>query len=195
MYLIFANLSDNSTRVRLSGTELGTDYINASSIECHGRAYIAAQAPLPPTTQDFYRMIWEFLSPVIVCLSPWEESGKAKAFNYLPSFTKSIVFKKFPLEIELIKEDTSNPHFACRTLNIRRVDVDDNMTVYHFQYHNWLEHGTPEKDNFMQFVAKVHEVAAKKSQRPITVHCSGGISQTGLFILLRWVSWMYVLTS
>lgn len=171
--------------MRLSGTEPGADFINASSIECHGKLYIAAQAPLPQTTQDFYRMIWEYFSPVVVNLSPWEENGKVKAFNYLPTFTKSLIFKKFPLEIELIKEDTSNPNCVFRTLNVRRVDVDDNMMVHHFQYLNWMEHGVPDKDHFMQFVTKVHEVAAKKPQYPITVHCSGGISQTGLFILLR----------
>ncbi len=38
--------------------------------------YIAAQAPLPNTFGDFFRMIWENNCEVIIMLTRWIENGK-----------------------------------------------------------------------------------------------------------------------
>ena len=56
----------------------GSDYINASHIDSYHnrRAFIATQAPLPHTTGDFWRMIWQCNSPVIVMLTELVEKGQ-----------------------------------------------------------------------------------------------------------------------
>ena len=46
-------------------------------------AYIAAQAPLQETVNDFWRMIWEFKSKAIVMLCNFEESGQVSDINLL----------------------------------------------------------------------------------------------------------------
>lgn len=65
-----------SNRVKLSsirGVD-GSDYINASYIDSYRMrsAFIATQTPPPAFTEDFWRMIWESGSSIIVQLDPYE---------------------------------------------------------------------------------------------------------------------------
>ena len=71
----------DSTRVRLlnpAGMLAGSDYINASHIDGYIQqgAFIATQAPLQTTFEDFWRMIWEQDCRSIVMLSKEQEAGK-----------------------------------------------------------------------------------------------------------------------
>ena len=43
---------------------------------CQPRAYIATQAPVPDTFEDFWRMVWEQESAAVVMLTREEEAGK-----------------------------------------------------------------------------------------------------------------------
>ena len=82
-------LPDESTRVclmPLRGVE-GADYINASFIDGYRyrSAYIATQGPLPQTCEDFWRMLWEHNSNIIVMLTKVNEMGRDKCHQYWPS--------------------------------------------------------------------------------------------------------------
>ncbi|VDN19729.1 unnamed protein product [Dibothriocephalus latus] len=68
------------TRVSLTpirGIE-GSDYINANYIDSYRKrqAYIATQGPMAETLEDFWRMIWEHNSAIIVMLNKPMEQGK-----------------------------------------------------------------------------------------------------------------------
>ena len=57
-------LANEESRVRLAPLETGDeDYINANYVDGDipnsKRAYILTQAPLPQTTGDFWRMVWQ----------------------------------------------------------------------------------------------------------------------------------------
>lgn len=72
-------------RVRLQNVPNGScDYINASHIkaEFSNRHYIATQAPIPATFNDFWRVVWEQGVRVIVMLTAEAEGGQVKSHVY-----------------------------------------------------------------------------------------------------------------
>ena len=48
------------------------------------RAFLATQGPLPDTTDDFWRMVWENNSATIVMLTQEREAGKIRCHKYWP---------------------------------------------------------------------------------------------------------------
>ncbi|EXJ58756.1 hypothetical protein A1O7_06186 [Cladophialophora yegresii CBS 114405] len=73
------------TRVRLQNVPNGScDYINASHVkaEFSNRRYIATQAPIPATFNDFWRVVWEQDVRVIVMLTAEAEGGQVKSHVY-----------------------------------------------------------------------------------------------------------------
>ncbi|TGZ61872.1 hypothetical protein CRM22_007752 [Opisthorchis felineus] len=71
---------------QLSPSDVDTDYINANYLDgyCKQNAYIATQGPLPQTVGDFWRMIWEQRSAMIVSMTRLEERARVKCEQYWP---------------------------------------------------------------------------------------------------------------
>ncbi|KAJ5090426.1 hypothetical protein N7532_009110 [Penicillium argentinense] len=73
------------SRVRLEGVPLGDcDYVNANHIqaELSNRRYIATQAPVPDTFNDFWRVVWEQDVRLLVSLTAEMERGQVKSHPY-----------------------------------------------------------------------------------------------------------------
>lgn len=65
------------------------DYVNASFLESKmgedpAWAYIATQGPLPHTVVDFWAMVWQQSSNVVVMLTRLVEQGALKCAAYMP---------------------------------------------------------------------------------------------------------------
>lgn len=76
------------------GEDSSGDYINASYIDGEwdggARAYIAAQGPKEGTIHDFWRMVWQVQSVVVVMLTREFEAGRCKCSHYWPNATASL---------------------------------------------------------------------------------------------------------
>ena len=73
------------TRVRLQGQPADAcDYVNANYVQAHysNKRYIATQAPIPATFEDFWRVVWEQDARVIVMLTAESEGGQVKSHPY-----------------------------------------------------------------------------------------------------------------
>ncbi|XP_066595289.1 tyrosine-protein phosphatase Lar isoform X3 [Prorops nasuta] len=162
----------------------GSDYINASIIDGYRYrgAYIATQGPLCDTTDDFWRMLWEHNSTIVVMLTKLKEMGREKCHQYWPS-DRSIRYQCFV--VDPIAE-YNMPQYILREFKVTDARDGASRTVRQFQFIDWPEQGVPKSgDGFIDFIGQVHKTKEQFGQDgPITVHCSAGVGRTGVFITL-----------
>lgn len=173
------------SRVKLVSTdeEEGADYINANFIPGYTsvQEYIATQGPLPDTRNEFWKMILQQKSQVIVMLTQCNEKRRIKCDHYWPFTTEPVSYGD--IMVEMVSED-EQPDWAFRVFRVSQ--ADDAQHVLHFNFTAWPDHGVPASsaaESILQFVFMVRQKAAK-TKGPITVHCSAGVGRTGTFIAL-----------
>ncbi|XP_060802396.1 tyrosine-protein phosphatase Lar isoform X2 [Amyelois transitella] len=175
-----------SSRVCLTPRD-GSDYINASFVDGYRyrSAYIATQGPLPDTTDDFWRMLWEHNSTIIVMLTKLKEMGREKCHQYWPS-DRSVRYQCFV--VDPIAE-YNMPQYILREFKVTDARDGASRTVRQFQFTDWPEQGVPKSgEGFIDFLGQVHKTKEQFGQDgPITVHCSAGVGRTGVFITLSTV--------
>jgi len=82
--------------------------------------YIAAQGPLPTTCVDFWQMIWEQQSTLVVMLTTEVERGRIKCHQYWPNLYETADHGH--LQITCVKEEKTSS-FAFREFNLTHVEV------------------------------------------------------------------------
>ncbi|CAG8446766.1 5259_t:CDS:2 [Ambispora gerdemannii] len=188
-------------RVKLNQPgEGGCDYVNASFIQAKGcdTRYIATQGPLPATYDDFWRVIWEQNSRVIVMLTKEEEAGRIQCHRYWSQCTKSpCMFGS--MSCILISE--TNPWVTAdgkldTTIIIRKFHLQNTtepsappreITQIHFL--GWPDFGIPESPcQLLKLIDTANEIQSRAAQSsslqaigPMIVHCSAGCGRTGAF--------------
>ncbi|XP_019855187.1 PREDICTED: receptor-type tyrosine-protein phosphatase F-like isoform X2 [Amphimedon queenslandica] len=175
----------DKTRCKLStipGVD-GSDYINANFIEGYhkGKAFIATQGPLPDTSDDFWRMVWEHKSSTIIMLANEREGGKAMCHKYWPD-SGTQMYGFFEITLHSMKE---YPDYILREFKI--VDSRDaegsSQHVKQFQYVSWPSKGVPDSAiGLLDVREQVEKWQRNSGDKPIVVHCSGGCGRTGTYI-------------
>ncbi|XP_069797794.1 receptor-type tyrosine-protein phosphatase R-like isoform X3 [Narcine bancroftii] len=166
------------TRVLLSSEKNGDQlksYINANYIRGFGgkeKAYIATQGPMVNTVSDFWEMVWQEDSPLIVMITKLKEKNE-KCVVYWPE--KQGSFGRFDLVVNNLKE--------CVGYSVRDISMKNNKhsrNVKHYWFSSWPDHKTPDTAqsllDFVQEVEKSRQLAGDRG--PIVVHCRGGMIQT-----------------
>lgn len=187
-------LANEESRVRLAPLETGDeDYINANYIDGDvpnsKRAYILTQAPLPHTTGDFWRMVWQEKCPVIACLTMLRENHKIKAHKYWPDdgqmqqhgkifvvHNLSVLFKNIIVRSFTVWKDGENVH---------------PMEVLQLHYQDWPDFGTPAStDSIRALSSLLSALKDRRKQRngetgPAIIHCSAGVGRAGTFVAIH----------
>ncbi|XP_076577839.1 receptor-type tyrosine-protein phosphatase O isoform X1 [Chaetodon auriga] len=161
----------------------GSDYINANYIPGykHGKEYIATQGPLPETRNDFWKMVLQQKSPIIVMLTQCNERRRVKCDHYWPFTDEPVMYGE--ISVEMLSESES-PEWTIRKFRLGY--ADESQDVLHLNYTSWPDHGVPTVnaiESILQFVHIVRQ-QANRTKDPVIVHCSAGVGRTGTFIAL-----------
>ncbi|KAJ2808515.1 hypothetical protein H4R20_000842 [Coemansia guatemalensis] len=187
------------------GTEAGgaakNDYVNASYIAYFdGPLYIATQGPLPATVVDFWRMVWEENTRVIVMLTTEFENGRPKCHRYWPPHEgEAAMYGDLCVEFQVEAQHPDDPSVIARRLRLTRPAVSDSIVcITHLQYVGWVDHCVPENPLGVlrlrqlarqaqaegELAAAAEEGAENISRIPMVVHCSAGCGRTGAFCVI-----------
>nr|XP_016850804.1 PREDICTED: tyrosine-protein phosphatase non-receptor type 6 [Anolis carolinensis] len=173
------------------GNVAGSDYINANYIkntmvspeECT-KTYIASQGCLEATINDFWQMVWQENSRIIVMTTREVEKGRNKCVPYWPEVGSSKEYR--PYIVENFGEHDAL-EYKLRQLRISPIDDGEAVRdIWHYQYLSWPDHGVPsEPGGVLGFLDQINQ---KQESIPaagsIVVHCSAGIGRTGTIIVI-----------
>ncbi|OXU28437.1 hypothetical protein TSAR_008409 [Trichomalopsis sarcophagae] len=187
------------SRVCLSQLENdpSSDYINANFVDGYKQknAFISTQGPLPKTCPDFWRMVWEQQTLVIVMTTRVVERGRTKCAQYWgPEPGDQVTAGNFT--ITSLEVDT-NPDYTITKLLLTNNKTEETREVCHMLYTAWPDYGVPQSAKaLLQFLSLVRQQqnkllasrgdtwAGHPRGPPIVVHCSAGIGRTGTFCTL-----------
>ncbi|XP_061395366.1 tyrosine-protein phosphatase corkscrew-like isoform X1 [Musca vetustissima] len=150
------------------------------------KTYIATQGCLANTITDFWNMIWQENTRVIVMTTKEFERGKNKCAKYWPDEGQTKQFG--PAKIQCVSENSTNDYTLREFLFSWRDQPERRIFHYHFQV--WPDHGVPADPgcvlNFLQDVNTKQGQLTQAGDKPgpICVHCSAGIGRTGTFIVI-----------
>ncbi|KAI8129500.1 Tyrosine-protein phosphatase non-receptor type 9 [Lucilia cuprina] len=125
-----------------------TEYINANYVTGPKDApnyYIACQAPLESTVEDFWRMIWEQQSRVIIQATDLIENGVEKCAEYLPPSVTLDNHSSFgDFQITLQNREVKDK-YAISTILLKNVNENASRELTHYWY-KWPEVGVPAEE-------------------------------------------------
>ncbi|XP_073427845.1 receptor-type tyrosine-protein phosphatase C isoform X2 [Dendrobates tinctorius] len=162
--------------------EPGSDYINASYINGfkEPRKYIAAQGPKEETMNDFWRMIWEQKSTIIVMVTRCEEGNRNKCAQYWPlNEERAEDYGDITVKIT---EEKFFPDYITRKLHITSRREKSERDITHIQFTVWPDHGVPDDPNLLLKLRRRVNALSNFFSGPIIVHCSAGVGRTGTYI-------------
>ena len=136
---------------------------------------------------DFWRMLWQENTRVIVMTCSEVERGKNKCARYWTDKDTTRTFKNIMVTCTL--EEKNRSHIV-RELRATKEGDPEERVIYHYHFVAWPDHGIP--NDAMDVLGFLNEVNTRqnsfrnegKNPGPIVVHCSAGIGRTGTFIII-----------
>uniref|UniRef100_A0A8C7TR42 protein-tyrosine-phosphatase n=1 Tax=Oncorhynchus mykiss TaxID=8022 RepID=A0A8C7TR42_ONCMY len=171
----------DTTRVEIREADAdvpGSDYINANYIR-EGKVFIATQGCLQNTVVDFWKMVYQENTHVIVMTTKEMERGRNKCVRYWPDLNATKEFGK--VCVKNVEERPAQDYI------LRELEVTEPMRyIWHYQYLSWPDHGVPnEPGGVLSFLEQVNRTQTTiRDTGPIVVHCSAGIGRTGTIIVI-----------
>uniref|UniRef100_A0A7N6ATE5 Receptor-type tyrosine-protein phosphatase C n=1 Tax=Anabas testudineus TaxID=64144 RepID=A0A7N6ATE5_ANATE len=157
----------NRVQLTTGNGEAGCDYINASYID-------------EDTVSDFWRMVWEQQSSIIVMVTRCEEGNRVKCAQYWPSPERETeIYEEFI--VKLGSEDHC-PDYIIRHLSLTNREKNSEREVTHIQFTSWPDHGVPGEPHLLLKLRRRVNAFKNFFSGPIVVHCSAGVGRTGTYM-------------
>ncbi|XP_078584029.1 receptor-type tyrosine-protein phosphatase eta-like isoform X5 [Branchiostoma floridae x Branchiostoma japonicum] len=174
----------DNTRTKLAAIDdvEGSDYINACYMPGYSskREFIASQGPLPGTKDDFWRMVWEQNTSIIVMVTQCVEKGRVKCDHYWPYDNEPVYYGD--IIVHMVSESVL-PEWTVRNFTLQH--GNETRNVRHLNFTVWPDHGVPDSTiSLLKFVRTVRGLVPQDNKNPVIVHCSAGVGRTGTFIAL-----------
>lgn len=186
----------DDTRVKLLSSST-SDYINANHVSLQAGErnfwYVATQGPTKATTPDFWRMVWEQGSEMVVMVTSEVEAGRVKCERYWPSEEGEYdAVQHGDFRVTLLGQ-VSNEAYVLRGLRVKNTITGEKRSIRQLQYTAWPDKNVPE--NTALFMRFLDEVASTRNRLfngnvtqplwPTIVHCSAGVGRTGVVIMVE----------
>ncbi|KAJ1965144.1 phosphotyrosine-specific ptp2-like protein, partial [Dimargaris xerosporica] len=143
----------DDARVVLQSPSARDDYINASwlSSTLSNRRYISTQGPIPGTVDDFWAMVWEQRSRVVVMLTREWERSRVTCHRYWPSELDIPMAVGARMVVTLVAQDPlpNDPSITVRVMRLQHFASDARASACHvhyvaqLQYLGWPDFGIP----------------------------------------------------
>ncbi|CAS06632.1 protein tyrosine phosphatase, partial [Bracoviriform glomeratae] len=170
-----------------------SDYINANYITGFDMSakFIATQEPMPGTFNDFWKMIWQENSRVIVMLNGTKQQSEQlepRNLQYFAPIQDNTLIKDFIIKEERIKR---NSHYIQTTLKVTHLETGKVRLIHHFKYLDWPENVAPDVNKLIDFLLaanRKYQAFFRKMLKtnqilpgPIVVHGEKGIGRTAAY--------------
>ncbi|CAH8655412.1 unnamed protein product [Dicrocoelium dendriticum] len=177
---------------QLLKTPTPTSTIHKRQFHLRHSTIIGKMAPLENTVGDFWRMVIEQNTAIIIMLTGLMEAGREKCARYWPATQgETAVYTSGADElIVTLTNEVVTPAYINRTLNLtlwqsHRCEITqpaNTLEITQLHMSSWPDFGVPSMADFHSLLL-VHQHLALQQNSPCLIHCSAGIGRTGTFIV------------
>ncbi|KAI6208649.1 Tyrosine-protein phosphatase non-receptor type 5 [Aphelenchoides besseyi] len=165
-----------------------TQYIHATRIKSTFGNYVLAQAPKSDTLLEWYRMIWQCRTQIIICLLPLD-NGKECHKYFEKKAGKKVKCKRFTMKTSMIRQDGPMNVYEMRMTNSDAKGEEKERILYIIHYPKWQIGKQPDPRQLLKVMRSMWalesalKMANEKCEVTVLVHGCSGVRRTGAFVV------------